>query len=105
MSARHPSRHALAGAVAFSLALYAISPASHAASPPSASRFSLAGTAQLSPDVPIQSAGNLRLQASLQAAVAGAAQTGSGYAIAAVVSPQSLVCTPDTIFMDGFDGD
>lgn len=103
MSACIPSRHALALAAALPLALCALVPAARAATP-SAARFTLTGSAELAPATRVQSAGSLRLQASLQAETTHAAPSGGGYAIIASASPQSLVCTPDTIFMDGFDG-
>jgi len=104
MSARHSPRRALAVAVVLPLALGAMTSASQAASNASASRFSLNGTAELSPGTRVQSAGHLNLKASLQAATSHVAQSGGGYTLLAGASPLSLVCTPDTIFMDGFDG-
>lgn len=71
-----------------------------------AGRYALAASATLHPSASVQKNDRFRLDAALAAATATgtAASSGSGYSLAAQVAAVALVCTPDTIFMDGFDG-
>ena len=71
-------------------------------------RFQLNGSGRLSPDVPPQTGGTLRLMSTLQALqprAAPAALTGGRYELRAVAAASNLVCYNDTIFRDDFDGD
>ena len=70
-----------------------------------ANRYALTASAALHPSAAVVQKSN---RFSLEAAFAGTSDgafDGSGYSLAAYTTPLALVCTPDTIFMDGFDGD
>jgi len=73
------------------------------------SRFSVSGTATLTPDAPPQRAAGFRLQAQLAPVRAPAqappAQTGAGFSLVATASAFATACYNDTIFRDDFDGD
>lgn len=69
-----------------------------------ANRYALTASAALHPSAAVVQKSD---RFSLKAAIAGTdngAFDGSGYSLAAYATPLALVCTPDTIFMDGFDG-
>ena len=68
-----------------------------------ANRYVLAASAALHPAAIVQESDRFRLEAAFTAASSSA--SGGRYSLAAHVTPLALVCTPDTIFMDGFDGD
>jgi len=69
-----------------------------------ANRYALTASAALHPSAVVQHGDRFSLKAAFAETGSGTFD-GSGYSLAAHVAPLALVCTPDTIFMNGFDDD
>ncbi len=76
-----------------------ISPSAYAVG----NRFVISAAASLHPVPAAQTTGRFELRATLATQTAEP-QSALGYSLTARIAAQPLVCTSDTIFMDGFDG-